>query len=96
MEKVLCVQSSITEIMDFLVTGPDGVHLQDDDPAVVLATEDDRRGDLDGAHSLPEGGHHLDDEVCRHDDAVLEGLEQGGQQNEAPAGGERNLGQSMW
>lgn len=91
----MCVQSSITEIMDFLVTGPDGVHLQDDDPAVVLATEDDRRGDLDGAHSLPEGGHHHDDEVCRHDDAVLEGLEQGGQQNEAPAGGERNLGQSM-
>lgn len=75
--------------MDFLVTGPDGVPLPDDDPEVVLATEDDRRGDLDGAHSLPEGGHHLDD-------AVLEGLEQDGQQNEAPAGGEPNLGQSMW
>lgn len=75
--------------MDFLVTGLDVVHLPDEDPAVVPVTEDDRRDDLDDAHSLPEGGHH-------HDDAVLEGREQGGQQNEVPAGGDENLGQSMW
>lgn len=91
----MCVQSSITEIMDFLVTGPDVVHLPDDDPAVVHVTEDDRRGDLEDAHSLLEGGHHLDDVVCRHDDAVLEDREQGGQQNEVPTGGDGNLGQSM-
>lgn len=61
--------------MDFLVIGLDGVFFLDDDFVVVFAIEDDRRGDLDGVYSFLEGGYYFDDEVCRYDDVVLEGLE---------------------
>lgn len=52
--------------------GPDVVHPHADDLAVVPVTEDDHRGGAtDGAQNLQEGDHHLDDVVCRQDDAVL-------------------------